>query len=82
MMSPQTAANVRAFLATASGTEWIEHIREAYPKLKLGAVSDKAYEVSLYEASGWNRCVRYLADCVIESRTSDFGQPPIDTVRD
>ena len=81
-MTPQSQAIVRQFFATSAAQEWLEHVRDAYPRLEIGKVDHQSYNAALLESSGWDKCIRYGVACVQEKPLQDFGLQPIDTVQD
>jgi hypothetical protein len=75
-------AVVRNFLTTSSAEHWLEYAKNSCPTLKLGEVDAKSYNISLYEARGWDNAIKFLKGSVEEPHIPDYGVHPIDTVSD
>jgi hypothetical protein len=81
MISESSKGQVRQFLATVAGREWMQHSEDNCPELELGKVDPKAYEDALREEKGWRKRGKYMVACVQEEvLRPDYGVKPIDWI--
>lgn len=81
-MNEQDRAVVRQWLGSETGKRWLEECRNSYHPLELGKVPMDAYSASLIEASGWEKCLKWIKNSSLELQVQHYGVQPIETTKD
>ena len=81
-MNEQDKAIVRNFLASTAGQHWLQEARDNCPELDIMKVSADIYNIGLYEARGWDRCIRWQKSSVGHVPVQEYGLVSIDTTID
>jgi hypothetical protein len=83
-ISPADKVAIRHFLASETAQRWFANCEQSYPRVDITKVPSKdLYDIGMYEAQGWRKCLECLKSSVEDSQPlPDYGLSCIDVVTD